>query len=159
MPGPKVEQWLRMLTEAFDGDDEHSLLANLASVRDGDWRSVSPGGGRSIAEIAAHVAGAKYIYENRAFGDGRLQWEDPLLTLDRAAGELLEFVREGHKRLVRSIAKLREEDLETPRETHGGEQRAAWRIIAAMVEHDLYHAGEINHTCALLHGDDRWPWG
>jgi hypothetical protein len=25
-----------------------------------------------------------------------------------------------------------------------------------MIEHDIYHAGEINHLRSLHHGDDRW---
>jgi hypothetical protein len=25
-----------------------------------------------------------------------------------------------------------------------------------MMQHDLYHAGEINHIRSLLSGDDRW---
>jgi hypothetical protein len=27
-----------------------------------------------------------------------------------------------------------------------------------MIEHDLYHAGEINHLRALRHGADRWAF-
>ena len=29
-------------------------------------------------------------------------------------------------------------------------------IIAVMIEHDLYHAGEINHIRALRQGNDGW---
>jgi len=31
-------------------------------------------------------------------------------------------------------------------------------LIGVMIEHDLYHAGEINHLRALRHGNDRWAW-
>jgi hypothetical protein len=27
-----------------------------------------------------------------------------------------------------------------------------------MLQHDLYHAGEINHLRSQLMGDDRWHW-
>ena len=30
-------------------------------------------------------------------------------------------------------------------------------LISAMIEHDLYHSGEINHVRALLQGNDAWP--
>ena len=29
-------------------------------------------------------------------------------------------------------------------------------LIVNMIEHDVYHAGEINHTRALLQNDDAW---
>jgi len=31
-------------------------------------------------------------------------------------------------------------------------------IIAAIIGHDFYHAGEINHLRSLLDTDDRWHW-
>jgi len=31
-------------------------------------------------------------------------------------------------------------------------------LIRIMIAHDFYHAGEINHIRALLHGTDRWPY-
>ena len=40
--------------------------------------------------------------------------------------------------------------------TNWGEERATRWIIAAMVTHDAYHAGEINHIRSMLDGDDRW---
>jgi len=27
-----------------------------------------------------------------------------------------------------------------------------------IIEHDVYHAGEVNHLRALRQDDDRWPW-
>ena len=29
---------------------------------------------------------------------------------------------------------------------------------ATLIEHDLYHAGEINHLRSLRHADDRWAF-
>ena len=31
-------------------------------------------------------------------------------------------------------------------------------IVSTMIEHDLYHAGEINHVRSLLAGNDRWAY-
>jgi hypothetical protein len=36
-----------------------------------------------------------------------------------------------------------------------GRRETRW-IISVMIQHDLYHAGEINHVRSLLSGDDRW---
>ena len=31
-------------------------------------------------------------------------------------------------------------------------------LVATLIGHDFYHAGEINHLRALLQGTDRWPY-
>ena len=38
----------------------------------------------------------------------------------------------------------------------GSEYETRW-LMATIIEHDLYHAGEINHIRALAQGDDAWP--
>src|SRR5262245_46143370 len=70
--------WL--LEDAFEGDPEHSLLANLRDLRDQDWTALLPGGGRSIADILEHVAWCKWMYEDYAFGSASLRGDQPLLT-------------------------------------------------------------------------------
>jgi len=40
----------------------------------------------------------------------------------------------------------------------GGEEYETRWIIAVMIEHDLYHAGEINHIRSLFEGEDSWAW-
>ena len=47
-------------------------------------------------------------------------------------------------------------ELDAPRLTNWGELRPTRWIIAAMITHDAYHAGEINHLRSLLGDDDRW---
>ncbi|MDA1279155.1 MAG: hypothetical protein O3B95_03825 [Chloroflexi bacterium] len=34
---------------------------------------------------------------------------------------------------------------------------SAHRLMTIVLEHDTYHAGEINRTRALLQNDDDWP--
>jgi hypothetical protein len=45
-----------------------------------------------------------------------------------------------------------------PRLTNWGELRPTRWIIAAMITHDAYHAGEINHLRSMLGDDDRWRY-
>jgi hypothetical protein len=45
--------WL--IEEAFEGDPEHSLMANLRDLHQEDWTALPPGASRSIAEILEHV--------------------------------------------------------------------------------------------------------
>ena len=42
------------------------------------------------------------------------------------------------------------------RKTNWGELAETRWIVSVMIEHDLYHAGEINHIRALRQLDDRW---
>ena len=48
--------------------------------------------------------------------------------------------------------------LDVPRLTNWGEHRPTRWIVAAMITHDAYHAGEINHLRSQLSGDDRWRY-
>jgi len=160
-----VEQLLYLLDEAFEGNEEHSLLGNLRTVTPDDWLWVPPGGARSISQIVRHAGGAKYMYENHAFGDGSLTWSDPLLEGPEeedkavpAVERLIEWLRKGQRRLRDSIAALDDDELARPRKTHWGELAETRWIISVMIEHDLYHAGEINHIRALRQKNDRWAW-
>lgn len=149
------------LDGAFEGDREHSLLGNLRNVGDDDWLWTPPGGERSIHDIVEHVGWAKYMYENHAFGDGSLRWDDPLIAetdQPRPKAQAIEWVHDGHHRLLDSVRALADADLDTMRRAHWGEQRTARRLIEIMVTHDFYHAGEINHLRALRQGNDHWDY-
>jgi hypothetical protein len=47
-------------------------------------------------------------------------------------------------------------ELDVPHKAHWGELVPTYDLIVTMLEHDLYHAGEINRTRALLQDDDGW---
>ncbi len=47
-------------------------------------------------------------------------------------------------------------ELDVPRKAHWGEMLPTYDLVVIMLEHDLYHAGEINRTRALLQADDKW---
>jgi hypothetical protein len=151
-----VSQLLYLFDEAFDGPKWHSLLRNLGAVATEDWTWVPPGGRRTIRDIAQHVGGAKLMYHNQAFGDGTLSWDDPVIDGGDAVSTLssaVEWLREAHARLRASIAALDDDELLRLRLTHLGKRETRW-IISTMIEHDLYHSGEINHIRALRQQDD-----
>jgi hypothetical protein len=180
MPGTAVDQYLYMLDQAFEGNDEHSFLADLNSLRDDDWNWAPPGGNRTIAHIVGHVAACKLMYDHYAFGEGTWNWETPLstalsgldfnsaLTVDMSQHppegsepspqQMLAYLKEGHRRLRASVALLDDAGLVQQRALNwGGTAETRW-IISVMIEHDLFHAGEINHIRALRQGNDRWAW-
>ena len=154
-----VDHYLWLMHEAFEGDRHHSLLGNLGSVRPQDWYALPDGAERTIAHIAQHAGYCKYMYENHAFGDRSYQWDEPpfapLWPPDFVAGYEA-YLRDGHERLVRSVSALDDAALIAPSWAPweslaaGGTPPTAREVIAKMIEHDLYHSGEINRTRALL---------
>ena len=167
-----IEQLVYLMDEAFEGSDEEDLLTNLRWVKQAEWSAVPPGCARSIRQIVGHIGACKYMYGNHAFGDGTMTWEDlagglgasmedlQSRTLDPepAMDAVIEWLGEGHRRLRGHIAELYDSDLVALRRPPEGEPRETPWIIANMIRHDDYDAGEINHLRALIRGNDRWAW-
>jgi hypothetical protein len=158
MARERVTQLLYLLDDAFEGPDWHSLLTNLGSVTPDDWEWVPPNGGRSICALVQHVGACKYMYQNLAFGDARMTWAELRVQASAVMATIpsaVAWVREGHERLRQSVAALEDDDeLLTLRPHHSGTPRETRWIIMIMMQHDLYHAGEINHIRALHQQND-----
>ena len=158
-----IEEYLYLLDDAFAGPDWHSLLSNLATVTPSDWEWVPPGGARSIRDIVRHAGRSKQMAYDQAFGAGTRSWDDPRLEEDTATatGDIpsaIAWLRMEHERLRGGIAALADDtELQRPRRANWGELRETrWVILVTMIQHDLYHAGEINHLRALRQGNDDW---
>ena len=74
-----IETLARLGEDAFEGDSDESLIANLRDMRDGDWTTRPAGGERTIADILEHVGWAKWMYEDYAFGSGTMRGDEPPL--------------------------------------------------------------------------------
>ena len=159
-----IETLAQLAEDAFDGDPDHSLLANLRDVREEDWTALPLGAGRAIADVLEHVGWSKWMYEDYAFGSASMIGDQPpLIPADGARSrphkELLEWVSEGHHRWLASVRALADDtELERERLANWGDRLPTRALIRILIAHDFYHAGEINHIRALLHGTDRWPY-
>ena len=164
-----IETMLGLLDEAFRGggveesDESQALLTNLATVPDAAWRALPAGAARSIESIALHVGSCKIMYDDYAFGTGSLEWGTPEVEPWVEGGaprdEVAAWLELAHDRLVAHVAGLANDtELDVPRLTNWGELRPTRWIIAAMITHDAYHAGEINHLRSMLGDDDRWRY-
>jgi uncharacterized damage-inducible protein DinB len=102
------------------------------------------------------------MYDDYAFGAGTLQWGQPAVQPwqegSAPMAEALAWLCASHRRLVDHVAALSDAELARPRSTNWGERRPTRWILAALIGHDFYHAGEINHLRSLLGSDDRWRW-
>jgi hypothetical protein len=167
--GLAVQEYIYLLDEAFRGkgieesNETQSMLGNLATVDDDSWRALPPSGKRTIESVVRHVGSCKIMYDEYAFGEQRLSWEDPTLIpwADGGAprGEAIEWLTGAHERLMEHVRALEDEDLERPRRANWGEDRETRWLLSTLLQHDGYHAGEINHVRALLSSDDTWKWG
>lgn len=160
-----IEQYLYMMDQAFASQEGwHSLMKNLASVRDDEWVWVPEGAKRSIRQIAEHC-GARYMYANHMFGDRSMRWYAIPRPPARDPASIIAWLREGYRRMHDGVAGLADdEELTKPRGAPFGErageegpdERETRWLITIMIQHDLYHAGEINHLRAMQQGTDAW---
>ena len=69
---------LYLLDEAFRGagieesNESQALLPNLRSVPDSAWHALPDHAARSIEAIAVHVGACKVMYDDHAFGAGKI---------------------------------------------------------------------------------------
>ena len=150
--------------DAFEGDPDHSLLANLRNLSEEDWTALPQGAGRCIADILEHVGWAKWMYEDYAFGSASMRGDQPPLVPEgnaksRPRDELLAWLTEGHRRWLAAIRGLSDDsELERERLANWGDKLQTRVLIRILIAHDLYHAGEINHIRVLIQGTDKWPY-
>jgi uncharacterized damage-inducible protein DinB len=164
-----VTELVYLLDEAFAGtgieesNEAQSLLANLATVSAEQWRAVPSGGVRTVESIALHVGTCKIMYDEHAFGSGERRWDDPDLTPwpegHAPMDEAVDWLKASHARFVGHVRRLSDADLGVPRRANWGELEPTRWLISTILQHDTYHAGEINHIRSLLAEDDRWRWG
>jgi hypothetical protein len=159
-----IEQLVFMMDSAFEGDPErpnqswHAVRVNLKSLKDEDWDWIPPGGRRTIRRLLLGLGSCKYVCENQAFGDATMGWDvrGSIPGVDYTSREaIIDWVSEGHRRLRDSVAALDDDArLLELRPSYWGEPRAIRWQINTMIQHDLYHAGEINHIRALHQEND-----
>jgi hypothetical protein len=159
-----IDTLLYAMDRALDGGRGspfawHTLAGNLAAIDRKDWSWRPPDGGRTVWDLVEHIGGPPYVYESQAFGDRSIHW--PTIGLvytirpDSSADEMLAWVRGGYGRL-RARLEAMEDDTELlvrRMSPQGVEQEARW-VFTTMIEHCLYHTGEINHLRALRQGND-----
>jgi uncharacterized damage-inducible protein DinB len=69
---------------------------------------------------------------------------------------LMDWTERAQKQLRAHVASLDDGELLAARRAHWGRECETRWLITVMIEHDIYHAGEINHLRSLHHRDDRW---
>jgi uncharacterized damage-inducible protein DinB len=155
---PAVDALVYQMESAFAGELWHSVLRNLGSCAPDDWDWTPTGGRRTIRDIVKHIGVCKLRWQNQMFGDHQLVLADFLAMVEPhasgAPGRLLAWLQGVHDELQANVAALTDEDLYRVRPGYWAEPKPLLYTIVVMIEHDLYHAGEINHIRALHQGND-----
>jgi len=155
-----INEWIYLFNSAFDGRWQ-SVIANLESVTEDEWDAVPTGGVRTIRDIVAHIGMFKYMYPTSAFRGREFDYgENPatppaerLATKDSA----IEWLKEAHEYLLESFSTMKDDsELDELRPAHWGELLPTRTLMSIVLEHDTYHAGEINRGRALLQGNDEF---
>jgi uncharacterized damage-inducible protein DinB len=157
----QTEAYRYFCIRAFE-KGEHSFVRNLESTTEEHWDALVPGQpfGRSIGYIAWHTVAGKHLYWDHAFGEKKLTGDytgQGVTNPRRTRDEVIAYGRKWQAAWLESLGTVTEADLEGPSTAHWGQPLSLRRIIVAVIEHDIYHAGEINHLRALLDGSDRTP--
>jgi len=151
-----------LLNHAFETGEFHGLMGNLRSVDVAMWTQPLPHSVRTIAEIALHVGSSKVMYTDYAFGSRSLTWEsaevEPWSPEEAPMSETIAWLREVHDSLIRHVRSLDDADLARPRMANWGEEKETRWLLSTLLQHDVYHAGEINRMRSILSGEDRWQW-
>jgi len=161
-----IEQLLYQMDWAFEGDAErpdqswHAVLVNLASSPHDEWDWKPDGATRTIASLAIELGYAKYVYDSHCFGDGSIDWNKPgsvPLPRSRSQDDMVAYLRAAHDALRGHVASLQDDaqllELRPGPWPERGTYPIRW-LVNNMIQHDLYHAGEINHLRALRQGND-----
>jgi len=155
-----VTALVRFADSAFDGQHWHAVMRNLGSLQSDDWDWTPSEGERSIREIVRHIGKSKLIFANQLFGDGTLCWDDPDLAKPVRAGgsvaEAIAWLRETQGAFRDGIAGCTDDELATTPTGYWDKPTELQWSIEVLIQHDVYHAGEINHIRALRHGNDAW---
>lgn len=162
MARARVELWLeraRMLYEEEDWDWFASLRVALRGLRarEAAWQ---PGGMNTIWQIVRHLTYWKEVGARRLEGEVVHGWDvdddatfgppgDP--TDDDAWAATLARLEDAHRRLVRALSALSDDELDRP---IPDEPRTLGETLAGLIEHDAYHAGQI---VALRRLQGSWP--
>lgn len=137
---PRVTALLRRLDRAWQ-ECSLSVEANVAGLTEEELSWTPATGGRSILAVLHHLGIGKLIAADRCFGSGSLRFED--VTPPDSLRDLLRWLIQAHEAIREPLGFLRDPQLDEPR-LIAGRSLPVERILERSIEHDLYHAGEIN---------------
>lgn len=113
-----------------------------------EWRHSA--GVFSPGDLARHIAATeRYTFAENALGRPSL-YSGCGTDLGEGTEGILAFMQRMHGETVELLGKLSPDDLERKGVGPQGHPITAWKLLRAMVEHEIHHRGEIYVYLALL---------
>jgi len=144
----EVSRILDQMDRAFSGDAWHgpNLMSLLREVSAGDASKHSVAGAHSIWELVNHIAAWNSIMRRELEGEAlevstEMDWPPARDTSDAAWKQSLENLRQSRSSLRKTVETLRDDQLDekpAPRT-----ENSRYVMLHGLVQHDLYHAGQI----------------
>ncbi|MFQ5695246.1 MAG: DinB family protein [Terriglobia bacterium] len=146
----EVERLHDQLRRAFEGEAWHGppVREVLAGVTAEQAAQHPLPKAHSIWELVHHIAAWEAIVRRRLLGDAvkdvttEMDWPPVRETSEAAWKHALAELERGHRELRETVGELREERLSERVPGHEGEY-SVYELVQGIVQHDLYHAGQI----------------
>ncbi len=157
----RVKFLLARLEAAWAKSQWHSLKGALEGLTETEatwkpphYQSPEPWGfSGSILEILVHVAADSLAGINQFFGDESVTYEGVRERFQAQGGNLsaaLALLEEGYTATRKALTKFTDDDLK--KKAGKKKARRADSVFMELVEHYLYHAGQINYIRCLWEG-------
>ena len=147
----RISDTLWQMDQAWTEDRWHALCSHLEGLtwEEATWSPMQ--GRRTILDIVTHLGLCKIMYWEYAFGPARMTWPETgkLLPKEEDMGVWRAWLQAAHEQFRTAVLELTDASLLELRLTNWGEDLPTRSIIHIMIEHDLYHAGEINYIRGL----------
>lgn len=144
---PEIRRILDQLDRAFHGEAWHGpdVMQLLDGISTDDAAKYPVPSAHSIWEIVNHIAAWNMIVRRRAAGEivdvtPDLDWPPVEETTDADWQRTVEHLKDSRARLRHIVESLPEEDL---REKVPAQDYSYYGMLHGLVQHDLYHAGQI----------------
>ncbi|HWP31405.1 MAG TPA: DinB family protein [Fimbriimonadales bacterium] len=147
-----VESLLHYQERSFAKSPWHSLMGALKGISEEVFFWVPPKHhgfpwmDGSIRDIVYHVTGDKLVQISTAFEGGIVTWDTLKSELEKENMEtMMKQLQEANNKVVNKLRDLSDEELPLKVSTWGGKRMTIMEFFLMLIEHDIYHAGQIRY--------------
>lgn len=146
----EIDRILDQMDRAFSGDAWHgpSLMSVLEGVSAEDASKHAIRGAHSIWELVNHMGAWNSIVQHRLQGEtvdvtAERDWPPVWEVSEAAWKRALENLSESHARLRAVVARMHDDQLDLLDQKTSGPNTSRYVVLHGVIQHDLYHAGQI----------------